>query len=78
MNQQFGNREFIQNAVLYLADDPRWLELRSRSIKLRLLNKKSVADQKVLLQTISVLTPLIMLSCLAFLSFYWRKRTYSK
>jgi len=78
MNQQFGNRDFIQNAVLYLADDPRWLELRSRSFKLRLLNKKMVAEQRVLWQAISVLAPLLMLTGLAFFAFYWRKRKYSK
>jgi len=78
MNQQFGNREFVTNAILYLADDPRWLELRSRSIKLRLLNKKMVAEQRVLWQTISVLAPLLMLTGLAFFVFYWRKRKYSK
>ncbi len=78
MNQQFGNREFVTNAVLYLADDPRWLELRSRSLKLRLLNKKLVAEQQTLWQAVSVVAPLLMLLAMALLVFYWRKQKYSK
>jgi ABC-2 type transport system permease protein len=78
MNQQFGNRDFIQNAVLYLADDPRWLELRSRSIKLRLLNKQVLTDQKLVWQLVSVVAPILLLVVFAFISFYWRKRKYSK
>ena len=37
-NRQYGNRDFIVNAVLYLSGDDNWLELRSRVVPLRLLN----------------------------------------
>ena len=40
MNQQFSNKELLLNAVNYLTDDDGWMALRSREIKLRLLNKK--------------------------------------
>ena len=78
MNQQFGNREFIQNAVLYLADDPRWLELRSRSLKLRLLNKRLIADEKLFWQIINVITPILFLIITGFLYQTYRKRKYTK
>lgn len=78
MNQQFGNREFIQNAVLYLADDPRWLELRSRSLKLRLLNKQLVADEKLFWQIISVIAPLILLIIAGVVYQIFRKRRYTR
>ena len=45
MNQQFGNKDFILNAVLYLADNDGWMQLRSRTLKLRLLNKKGRKKQ---------------------------------
>jgi ABC-2 type transport system permease protein len=78
MNQQFGNRDFIQNAVLYLADDPRWLELRSRSLKLRLLNKNLVADEKLFWQLLNVLTPLILLLIAGVVYQILRKRRYTR
>ncbi len=78
MNQQFGNIEFIQNAVLYLADDPRWLELRSRSLKLRLLNKRLVADEKLFWQITTVITPLLFLIMAGFAYQIRRKRKYTK
>ena len=62
MNQQFGNADFIRNAVLYLANDSRWLELRARTVKLRLLNKRILADERHLLQIINVLLPLLILA----------------
>lgn len=74
MNQQFGNREFIQNAVLYLADDPRWLELRSRSLKLRLLNKQLVSNEKLFWQIFSIATPLVLLMIAGIIYQYFRKR----
>ncbi len=78
MNQQFGNRDFIQNAVLYLADDPRWLELRSRSLKLRLLNKSLVADEKLFWQLFNVLTPLLLLIIAGLVYQILRKRRFTK
>lgn len=78
MNQQFGNREFIQNVVLYLADDPRWLELRSRSLKLRLLNKQIVAEQKMFWQIVSVVLPILILIIAGLSNQYFRRRKYTK
>ncbi len=78
MNQQFGNRDFIQNAVLYLADDPRWLELRSRSLKLRLLNKRLVTDEKLFWQLFNVITPLVLLIIAGVVYQLLRKRRYTR
>jgi len=78
MNQQFGNRDFIQNAILYLADDPRWLELRSRSLKLRLLNKSLVSEEKLFWQIFIVITPLLLLIIAGIVYQTIRKRRYTK
>jgi ABC-2 type transport system permease protein len=57
MNQQFGNKDFIQNAVLYLADNEGWMQLRSRTLKLRLLNKRITNEDRISWQLINVLIP---------------------
>lgn len=78
MNQQFGNSDFIKNAILYLADEQGWLQLRSKSIKLRLLNKKLVAEQKVFWQVINVALPIILLICFGIVYQIIRKRKYAR
>jgi len=78
MNQQFGNKDFIQNAVLYLADNEGWMQLRNRTLKLRLLNKSITSEERLTWQLINVSVPLILI--LIFGMFYpiVRKRKYTK
>jgi len=78
MNQQFGNKDFIQNAVLYLADNDGWMQLRNREMKLRLLNKQMIADERLMWQLLNVLTPLILLLIFGISYQIIRKRKYTK
>ncbi len=78
MNQQFGNREFITNAVLYLADKDGWMNLRNRTVELRLLNKKVASDDRVKWQIINVVIPILLLLMIGFLYQFLRKRKYAK
>jgi ABC-2 type transport system permease protein len=78
MNRQFGNKDFIRNVVLYLADSESWISLRSRTVKLRLLNKKLIENDKLKWQLINVMLPLALLA-LGGLSYQLiRKRKYAK
>lgn len=78
MNQQFGNGDFVRNAVLYLTEDEGWIDLRSRTIKLRLLNKQLVNENRLQLQLINVATPIILLVLFGFIFQQLRKRKYTK
>ena len=78
MNQQFGNKDFIQNAVLYLADNEGWMELRNRSLKLRLLNKKISQEDRLYSQLLNVLSPLILMLIFGVLYQIMRKRKYTR
>lgn len=78
MNQQFGNKDFVQNAVLYLADNDGWMQLRSRTIKLRLLNKKIISEDRLFWQLTNVLTPLILLLLFGVGYQIIRKRKYTR
>lgn len=76
MNQQFGNKEFIQNAVLYLADRDGWMDLRSKIVKLSLLNKKATQEDRIFWQAINVGLPIILLLVFGFIYQFVRKRKY--
>lgn len=58
---QFGNRDFLVNAVLWLTDDAGLIALRQKSIALRLINTKKSYSNMTLIQTISVLCPILLL-----------------
>jgi ABC-2 type transport system permease protein len=73
----FGNRDFLINCLNYLVDDKGILELRSRELKLRLLNTKKVKSEKVLWQVINVAGPVLLVLIAGFLYGYFRRRKYS-
>lgn len=78
MNQQFGNKDFILNSILYLTDTKGWMELRNRTIKMRLLNKNQANEERLFWQTVNVVLPLLLLGLLALSYYLIRKRIYTK
>ncbi len=78
MNQQFGNKDFIQNAVLYLADNDGWMQLRSRSLKMRLLNKKTANENRLIIQLANVVIPVSILLIFGIGYQIVRKRKYTR
>ena len=75
--QQFANKTFLLNCMNYLLDDQGLLQLRSREVKLRLLDKKKIATQETKWKLTNVLYPLLGLILLGLLQFYIRKKKYS-
>jgi len=58
---QFGNKNFVVNALLYLTDEENWFQLRNRTFKVRMLNKSNVYSNALFLKWINVLLPIIVL-----------------
>jgi ABC-2 type transport system permease protein len=78
MRQQFGNRDFLMNAFDYLLDDSGLIEVRSREIQLRLLDKKRVEAEKTRWKMINTLVPALLFIGLGWLSGVWRRRKYRR
>jgi ABC-2 type transport system permease protein len=76
-NQEFGNRDFIMNALHYLTDEAGLMELRAKEFKLRLLNHTKIKKQKLHWQLINVLGPVIVILLMGFGMAWYRKRKYS-
>ncbi len=76
-NLTFGNREFLVNAIHYLCDDSGLMQLRSRTMQMRLLDKVRLREHKLFWQLVNLLLPVILI--LAGGSFFWlyRRRKYS-
>lgn len=73
---QFGNRDFMVNAVLYLADDTGWMSLRQKQFSLRLLNDQRARDQRVMAQIISIIVPLAVLAIIGMIVIVTRRKRY--
>ena len=77
-NITFGNKEFLVNAVHYLCDDSGLMELRSRTMQMRLLDKVKLREQKVFWQLINVVLPVVLILSGGLLFWFLRRRKYAR
>lgn len=75
---QFGNRDFMVNAVLYLTDDTGWMSLRQKQITLRLLNDQRAREARITAQIISIIVPLCLLALVGAVVILIRKKRYTQ
>jgi ABC-2 type transport system permease protein len=76
--QTFGNKEFIVNAVNYLTNESGLISLRNKELKLRLLDKKRIRDEKVKWQVINTVLPVIIIIGFGILFNRYRRKRYGK
>lgn len=76
--QTFGNKDFIVNAVQYLADDAGWMQLRNRSFTLRLLSKEKIGQGTINQKIIAICLPLLVLLVCGASVIFLRKRKFAK
>lgn len=76
--QTFGNRDFLLNAMDYLVDDNRLITIRSREVKIRLLDRKLIEEEKLKWQLINVATPVGLVLLAGLLITWLRKRRYGR
>ncbi|MEC9209193.1 MAG: gliding motility-associated ABC transporter substrate-binding protein GldG [Bacteroidota bacterium] len=72
-----GNKKFVMNAIHYLCDDIGLAKLKSKEIKLRLLDKEKIVTNKFLIQFINIVSPLLLLLISTLLFLYFKKRKYA-
>jgi len=77
-NTMYANKEFLMNAVNYLLDDNGLIHLRTKEVKLPLLDKEKVYADYDRIRTIVVVLPLAVLAIFGFLFTYLRKKKYTK
>jgi ABC-2 type transport system permease protein len=75
--QTFANKDFILNCIQYLTDESGILETRNKEVKLRLLNKVRVEDEKVKWQVINIVVPIVLVILLGIGFNYYRRKKYA-
>ncbi len=76
--EMFGNRDFLINCINYLVDDNGLMELRSREMKLRLLDKPRVKANKAVIQIVNTAGPVLIVLLAGIIYSFFRRRVYAK
>lgn len=75
--QTFGNKDFLINCLNYLVDDNGLMELRSRELKLSLIDKPMVKRNLLLIRLINIVLPVLLVAMAGIFFAILRKRRYS-
>lgn len=75
--QTFGNKDFILNALDYLLDESGLISIRSREVKLRLLDMTRVNNHKIFWQSFNIFFPVLLVIVYGLIRYYLRKRKYT-
>ena len=76
--QLYGNRDFLINCLNWLVDKNGIMELRSRELRLRLLNAQMIKSERFKWQMINIAGPIIIVILAALLYSYFRRKKYTR
>ena len=74
----YGNKEFIENAISYLVDGEGLIGIRSRELKIRLLDTNKINQNAMLWQVVNVVLPSAIIIVFGFILAIIRKRKFTK
>ncbi len=74
----YGNKEFIENAVSYLVDGEGLIDIRSRELKIRLLDQTKINESRTQWQLINTVIPIGLIVLLGLAVSFIKKKKYSK
>jgi gliding-associated putative ABC transporter substrate-binding component GldG len=77
-NFMFGNKEFLLNSVNYLLDDNGLINIRSKEVRLPMLDKEKVHENYSRTQMLTVALPIVILGLFGFVFTYLRKKKYQR
>lgn len=74
----YGNKDFIENAVSYLVDGEGLIGIRSRELKIRLLDTNKINSNAITWQIVNVIVPSAIVVLFGFILTIIRKRKFTK
>lgn len=75
--ESFGNKDFILNAMNYLVEESGLISIRSRELKLRLLDRTKISENKLFWQVFNISLPVGVVLLLGIVLYFIRKRKYT-
>lgn len=74
---EFANKKFFLNCVDYLCDDNNLIEVRSKEVILRLLDKGKIKKDKLFWQSLNMILPIFMIMIFGFLNAFYRRKRWA-
>ncbi|MBK9424969.1 MAG: gliding motility-associated ABC transporter substrate-binding protein GldG [Bacteroidetes bacterium] len=75
--QVFGNKNFLLNCIDYLSDDSGLMAIRSKELKLRLLDKSRIDNDLLFWQLVNTAGPVLIIALFGLFKFYRRRLKYA-
>jgi gliding-associated putative ABC transporter substrate-binding component GldG len=75
--QIFGNKDFLVNCLNWLVDNNDLMQLRSRELKLRLLDTRLIKAERIKWQLINVMGPVVIVIMAGLIYGYFRRKKYT-
>lgn len=76
--QTYGNKNLLLNIADYMTDDSGLIALRTKEIKIRLLNRARIRNEKLYWQLVNTVGPLALVLICAIFQHYIRRRKYAR
>ena len=77
-NYFFDNKKFILNCINYLTNDYELISVRSKHVKMRLLNTKLIKENRLLIQITNLAAPSGIIILISLILFLVRKVKYTR
>jgi ABC-type uncharacterized transport system involved in gliding motility auxiliary subunit len=74
----FGNQELFQNMVDYMMGDNSVLDIRSRQIDIKEIDKEKIKSSSLFYKSMNMMLPLLLILALAFIMNWIRQRRYTR
>ncbi|OFX70870.1 MAG: gliding motility-associated ABC transporter substrate-binding protein GldG [Bacteroidetes bacterium GWE2_29_8] len=75
--QTYGNKDFLLNSVNYLCDDDGMINIRSRELTLRLLDKTKINEHGLYLKILNIIAPILLIVLFGLYRAFRRKKLYT-
>jgi ABC-2 type transport system permease protein len=76
--QQFGNKDLLLNMMNYLTDDSGLISIRSRELKIRLLDQAKIENERFYWQALNIGLPIILVLIFGLVQAWLRRRRYTR
>lgn len=74
----YGNKDFVLNSIDYMLDDFSLIDVRAKTITLRVLDTQKINDEKDIWRLLNIGVPLLFIIILALIQILVRRNNYAK
>jgi ABC-2 type transport system permease protein len=75
--RQYGNKDFILNSIDYLLEEEALIDVRTRELKMRLLDSQKINQERSFWQALNMLAPVLLIILFGMIKQYRRKKKYT-